>query len=106
MKKLTLLCLAILALVAFPAFAQETGGAVAADHGPDWGILAAGFAIGVAAFGGSIGQAKAVAAAVSGMARNPGAAGKVQTAMIIGLAFIESLVIYALLIALKGAKIF
>lgn len=104
MKKLTFLCLAVLALVAFPAFAQET--AAAADHGPDWGILAAGFAIGVAAFGGSIGQAKAVAAAVSGMARNPGAAGKVQTAMIIGLAFIESLVIYALLIALKGAGIF
>ncbi|MDX1996750.1 MAG: ATP synthase F0 subunit C [Thermoanaerobaculia bacterium] len=105
MKKLTFLCLAVLALVAFPAFAQETA-EKAADHGPNWGMLAAGFAIGVAAFGGSIGQAKAVAAAVSGMARNPGAAGKVQTAMIIGLAFIESLVIYALLIALKGAGIF
>lgn len=102
MKKLTFLCFALLVLVAFPAFAQEA----AADHGPNWGMLAAGFAIGVAAFGGSIGQAKAVAAAVSGMARNPGAAGKVQTAMIIGLAFIESLVIYALLIALKGAGIF
>lgn len=104
MKKLTFLCLAILALVAFPAFAQEAG--ADADHGPNWGMLAAGIAIGAAAFGGSLGQGKAVASAVTSIARNPGAGGKVQTAMIIGLAFIESLVIYALLIALKGAGIF
>lgn len=61
--------------------------------------LAAGFAIGLAAFGGALGQSRAAAAALDGIARNPGAAAKVQTPMIIALALIESLVIYALVIA-------
>ena len=61
--------------------------------------LSAGLAIALAAFGGAIGQGKAAAAALEGIARNPGAAGKIQTPMIIGLALIESLVIYALVIA-------
>ncbi len=63
--------------------------------------LAAGLAIGLAAFGGAMAQGKASAAALEGIARNPGAAGKVQTPMIIGLALIESLVIYALVIAFQ-----
>jgi len=61
--------------------------------------LAAGFGLGLAAFGGAIGQSKAAAAALEGIARNPGAANKVTTPMIIGLALIESLVIYVLIIA-------
>ena len=59
--------------------------------------LAAGFGLAVAAFGGALGQGKAAAAAMEGIARQPEAAGKIQTAMIIALALIESLVIYALL---------
>jgi len=62
--------------------------------------LAAGLGIGIAAFGGALGQGKAAAAALEGIARNPEAAGKVMTPMIIALALIESLVLYALLIAL------
>lgn len=62
--------------------------------------LAGGIGIGIAAFGGALGQGRTAAAALEGIARNPGAAGKIQTPMIIGLALIESLVIYALLIAL------
>jgi F-type H+-transporting ATPase subunit c len=62
--------------------------------------LAIGLAIGVAAFGGALGQGRAVAAAMEGMARQPEAAGTIQTGMIIGLALIESLVIYALVISL------
>ena len=58
-----------------------------------------GFALAVAAFAGALGQSRAVAAALEGMARQPEAAGQIQTAMIIGLAFIESLVIYVLVIA-------
>ncbi len=58
-----------------------------------------GFALALAAFGGALGQARAVNAALDGMARQPEAAGQIQTAMIIGLAFIESLVIYVLVIA-------
>jgi F-type H+-transporting ATPase subunit c len=62
--------------------------------------LAGGIGIGIAAFGGALGQGRATAAALEGIARNPEASGKIQTPMIIGLALIESLVIYALLIAL------
>ena len=63
------------------------------------GLLALGLAIGlpIAAFGGALGQGRAAAAALEGIARQPEAAGRIQTAMIIALALIESLVIYALL---------
>ncbi len=63
-------------------------------------ILAIGFGVPVAVIGGGLAQGKAASAALEGIARQPEAAGKIQTAMIIGLALIESLVIYALLIAL------
>jgi F-type H+-transporting ATPase subunit c len=62
--------------------------------------LAIGFGVPFAVWSAAIGQGKAAAAALEGIARQPEAAGKIQTAMIIGLALIESLVIYALLIAL------
>ena len=62
--------------------------------------LAAGFGIGIAAFGCGLGQGIGLRGAVEGIARNPEAAGKIQVAMILGLAFIESLCIYALVIAL------
>jgi F-type H+-transporting ATPase subunit c len=62
--------------------------------------LAAGFGIGIAAFGCGIGQGLGLKGAVEGIARNPEAAGKIQVSMILGLAFIESLCIYALVIAL------
>ena len=63
------------------------------------GLLGLGLAIGlpIAAFGGALGQGRAAAAALEGIARQPEAAGRIQTAMIIALALIESLVIYALL---------
>jgi F-type H+-transporting ATPase subunit c len=63
-------------------------------------VIAIGFGVPVAVLSGAIGQGKAAAAAFEGIARQPEAAGKIQTAMIIGLALIESLVIYALLISL------
>ncbi|MGK0289114.1 MAG: F-type H+-transporting ATPase subunit c [bacterium] len=59
----------------------------------------AALAIGLGAFGGALGQGKAVSAALEGIGRNPGAADKMFVPMIVGLALIESLVIYALLIA-------
>ena len=64
-----------------------------------WGVIGAAFVLGVAAAAGAIGQSRAIAAAVEGIARNPSAAGPIRLAMIIGLALIESLVIYALLLA-------
>ena len=63
-------------------------------------IIAIGFGVPVAVLSGAIAQGKAASSALEGIARQPEAAGKIQTAMIIGLALIESLVIYALLISL------
>lgn len=87
---------------ALAAFAVVASPALAADGmGSDKGLiaLAAGLAIGLAAAFGALGQSKGVAAALEGIARNPAASGKLVTPMIIGLALIESLVIYALVIA-------
>ena len=61
--------------------------------------LAAGLGLGIAALGGALGQGKGLAAALEGIARNPGASGKILTPMLIGLAMIESLVIYSLVIS-------
>jgi len=86
------------------SFAQETASAAAATGGQGFDkasalALASGLGIAIAAFGGALGQGKAAAATLEGIARNPGAAGKLLTPMIIALALIESLVIYALVIA-------
>ena len=62
--------------------------------------LAAGLGVGIAALGGGIGQGRASAAALDGIARNPGAAGQIRGPLILCLALIESLVIYALIISL------
>ena len=61
--------------------------------------LAAGIAIAGAAIGAALGQGRAVAAAMESIGRNPNAADRIQTPMILGLAFIEALAIYALVIA-------
>ena len=53
--------------------------------------------LGLAALGSAFGLGRAVGAAMEAMGRQPEAAGKIQTAMIIGAAFIEALTIYALI---------
>ncbi|HQP31372.1 MAG TPA: ATP synthase F0 subunit C [Deltaproteobacteria bacterium] len=65
-----------------------------------WAALSAAIAIAIAAFGTGIGQGNGVRGACEGIARNPEASGKILTALILGLAMIESLAIYALVIAL------
>lgn len=62
--------------------------------------MAAGLGIGIAAFGCGIGQGLGLKGAVEGVARNPEASGKITVTMLIGLAMIESLTIYALVISL------
>lgn len=76
------------------AFAQED---VAA--GKPMYALAKGFAVGVAALGCALGQGKIVAAAVEGIARNPGASGQVFTPMLLGVAFVETLLIFTLFLS-------
>ena len=85
------------------AFAQGHGddAAHSLSGGDGFALFGAAFAIAVAAAGGAVGQGRAGAAALDGIARNPGASGKVFTPMILALALIESLVIYALLIAFQ-----
>lgn len=83
------------------AFAQDANAVeVAKASGSGWIGLAAGLGIGIAALGGALAQGRAAATALDGIARNPGAADKLFTPMILGLALIESLVIYALIISI------
>src|SRR5271170_3018139 len=86
-------------LAAVPALAQEAAAGGGGPHGLNG--LAAGLAIGIGALGGGLGQGRAAAAALEGIARNPAASGKIFVPMIVGLALIESLVIYCLLIAFR-----
>ena len=97
-KKRSLVLGLMLLCLALPAMAQETGGG-AATSGVRWGAIGAAFLLGIAAAAGAIGQGRATSAAADGISRNPGAAGAIRTMTIIGLALIESLVLYALLIA-------
>ena len=85
--------------LASPVYAQETG-ATAGSVVAQWSIITAGFALAIAAFGAALGQGKAIASAAEAIARNPGAAGEIRGALILGLVLIESLVIYVLLISL------
>jgi len=87
-------------LVPLAAFAQETGkvGSNRFDV-KVWAAGAAGLAIGLGVLGGAMGQGKAAAAALEGISRNPGAAARIQTPMILGLALIESLVLLSFVIA-------
>jgi F-type H+-transporting ATPase subunit c len=99
MKKIKIIFFSVLALMlmALPAMAQ----AGAADNDSTvnaYKAIAAGIGFGIAAGLGGIGQGLIGSRAVEGAARNPGAAGTVQTMMIIGLALIESLVLLALVI--------
>jgi F-type H+-transporting ATPase subunit c len=83
------------------AFAQGDGDAAAAARSSagGWIGLGAGLGIGLAAAGGALGQGRASSAFLDGVSRNPGASDKVFVPMILGLVFIESLAIYALIIA-------
>jgi len=97
-----LLALSLVLMLVPVVFAEEAAAAAPAgsDSAKSMAAIAAAIAIGVAAFGASIGQGMGLKGATEGIARNPGASGKITTTMIIGLAMIESLAIYALLISL------
>ncbi len=99
MKKGTQRIFAAVAATLFTqaALAEE---AVKAVGNGDKGLIAisVGLAIGIAALGGALGQGKALAAGLEGIARNPAARDKLFMPLIIGLVFIESLVLYALLL--------
>ena len=99
LKKTLLIAAVALVCLALPALGQEPEETAAGVSGVKWGVIGAAFLLGVAAAAGATAQGKATAAACEGMSRNPGAAGPIRLMTIIGLALIESLVLYALLIA-------
>jgi F-type H+-transporting ATPase subunit c len=65
-----------------------------------WCMIAAGFGMAIGSFGTGLGQGLAIKSACEGVARNPGASGKILTTMMIGLAMIESLAIYVFVVAM------
>ncbi len=104
--KIAFMVIGLVLLISSPILAQEGGAAAGGNNAIAKGLigLGAGLAIGLAALGGGIGQGTAAGGAQQGIARNPGATDKMFVPYILGLAFIESLVLYAFVIAfiLKG----
>ena len=85
-------------MAAMPVLAQAQAADHPVDNSAGLKAIAAGVGFAIAVVGGALGQSRIGAAACEGAARNPGAAAKIQTMMILGLALIESLVLFALVI--------
>lgn len=104
LKKQTLVFLSTFAVVVLwssMAFAQDLGLGAADNVFSSFSIVAlsAALAIGLAGFGAAFGMGRAGSAALEGIARNPGAQGKIFMPLIVTLALIEAIAIYGLLIA-------
>ncbi|MBG0778256.1 MAG: F0F1 ATP synthase subunit C [Desulfovibrionaceae bacterium] len=101
MRKFLMTALNTVALLSIASVAFAAG-----SYSPEaWGAIgltsvAAGLGLGLAAAGCGIGQGLGLKAACEGTARNPEAGGKIMVSLILGLAFIESLTIYALVVSL------
>ena len=97
MRKLMMLMLLLLlgSIFAVPAFAQTGGGATGSTN---WIAITSGFAIAIAAGLAAQGQGRTASAACEALGRNPAARAGIQVALILGLAFIESLVLFTLVI--------
>jgi F-type H+-transporting ATPase subunit c len=96
-KLFLLLSFTAILMLATPVFAQGEP-AAAAYAGPNWIAITSGFAMAIAAGLAALGQSKVAASACEGLARNPAARAGIQLAMILGLAFIESLVLFTLVV--------
>jgi len=95
------LALVWMVVLAAPAFAMDA--AAGGGGGRPWheGLIAlgAGLGLGLAAFGAALGQGRATAAAMESIGRNPNSADRIFTPFIVGLALMEALALYALVIA-------
>lgn len=100
---LTVLSLSMVAMgaisIASDAPAQQAGDIKQISY-YGYAVLGCGLAIGLAGLGTGIGMGHGLRGATEGTARNPGVSGKIMTTLIIGLAMIESLAIYALVVVL------
>ena len=86
-----LMALVVVTLFAPAAFAQDSAAGSKAISG-----LAVGFGMAIAAFGCGLAQGRIASAACEGIARNPGAADPIRASMILGLVFVETLVLFTL----------
>jgi F-type H+-transporting ATPase subunit c len=100
MTKKFLFVMFLMLLCSVMAFAQTTGQGTPGNPTANghWVPIAAGFSMAIASGLCGLAQAKAVASAAEGMARNPGAAGPIRFALLLGLVLIESLALYTLVI--------
>lgn len=97
-KKISFVVITAL-LFSFASFADVDSAAESSSIANAAYAIAAAIAIAVAALGGTLGQGRAAAAALEGIARNPSASGKIFVPMILSMALIESLVLFGLIIA-------
>ncbi len=74
--------------------------AAATDDGTSAKAIAAAIAIGLASAGGAVGMGLAIAKSVEGISRQPEADGKIRTSLMLGLVFVETAIIYALIVAI------
>ena len=102
MKKSIVSVLTVMMVLAVSSVAMASEAAAAASTDANLALicLAAALSVGIAALGCGIGMGAGIGGACSGIARNPEASGKMTVTMIIGLALIESLTIYGLVISL------
>lgn len=118
LKKLAIILLAVIAILAIsiPVFAATNGDAATttataetaveaaatttADSTTGLKALASAIAVGIAAAGGAVGMGLSAGKAVEGIARQPEAESKIRTTLMLGLVFIETAIIYALLVAI------
>lgn len=98
MRAKLFMLLVVLLIAASPIYAADGQG------GTNWVALTSGFSMAIASAGCGIAQAKAVASACEGMARNPGASAAIRFALILGLVLIESLALYTLVIIILQVK--
>ena len=100
---LSVLLISALAVSAFAATAdspvdtQETQQVQTADNTTSYKAIASAIAIGLAAAGGAVAMGLAISKSAEGIARQPEAEGKIRTTLMLGLVFIETAIIYALL---------
>ena len=104
LKKLAIILLAVIAILAIsiPVFAATNveAAATTADSATGLKALASAIAVGIAAAGGAVGMGLSAGKAVEGIARQPEAESKIRTTLMLGLVFIETAIIYALLVVI------
>lgn len=101
-KMMTLVMMAMLMLSVFaaPALAEEAAAAATTDSAIPFKAISAAIAIAAGAGLGALAMGQAIAKAVEAIARQPEAAGNIRTSLMLGLVFIETAIIYALIVAI------